>query len=207
MKTKQKHLAILISFFVASSIAAPITNPQAAQPAVLPQSAQANSDQLILIAVLKVNAELRAKDLARRSDPNLPSVLRGAKLRPALTLAFPSANERLPENHPSQVLRRTVLAELRLGNRSIEAIRADLLATNLFESVQLAPKPASAVAFSALDELSNPAGLSDNARKQWALPTIKSEQAWGFTNGRANIGSLEGGIQSSHPDLAANLPP
>ena len=204
MKTKQKHLAILVGFFVASSIAAPVTNPQAAQPAVLPQSAQANPDQLVLVAVLKVNAALRAKDFARRSDENLPSILRGAKVRPALSLAFSTANERLPENHPSQVLRRTVLAELRLGNRSIEAIRADLLATNLFESVQLAPKPAGTVAFSALDELSNPVGLSDNARKQWALPTIKSEQAWGFTNGRANIGSLEGGIQSSHTDLAPN---
>jgi subtilisin family serine protease len=131
---------------------------------------------------------------------------------------LPMAPERIrrgvprePVDAPEQVLRRLVLLRFP-GSTNAAERRQRLIASGWFNHVEsfVPGRQTARPAQSGTDPLANdePYGQPDPDlhRWQWALETIRAPGdagAWHFTLGRAQVASLDGGLQPDHPDVAA----
>jgi subtilisin family serine protease len=131
---------------------------------------------------------------------------------------LPMAPERIrrgvprePFDAPEQVLRRLVLLRFP-GSTNAAERRQRLIASGWFNRVEpfVPGRQTARPAQSGTDPLANdePYGQPDPDpdlhRWQWALETIRAPGdagAWHFTLGRAQVASLDGGLQPDHPDV------
>lgn len=95
----------------------------------------------------------------------------------------------------------------RIPQIGVSIVRLSLNANEEAKLAILKSRPE--VEFAELDELLEPASIPNDPKypQQWHLPKINAPAAWDITTGSASIviAILDTGVDSTHPDLAANI--